>query len=220
MKSFIVFLFILFAGLQVAHAQSINVSCTDSIKSLNKTATPEFVVTCPVNCTRGSVWGVDTYTTDSAICVAAVHAGVVSTNGGEAKVKLLPGQGSYAGSSRNGVTTQGWGQYDQSFSVSPNVNVLNISCTDSIKSLNKTATPEFSVNCPVNCTSGSVWGVDTYTTDSAICVAAVHAGVIKTNGGAVKVKLLPGKDSYAGSPRNGVTTQGWGRYDQSFSVSK
>ncbi len=97
--------------------------------------------------------------------------------------------------------------------------VTNVSCTDSIKSLNKTATMSFSVMCPVNCTSGSVWGTDLYTTDSAICVAAVHAGVIKEKGGLVKVSLKPGRPSYQGSFRNGVTTSQWGSYQQSFKVA-
>ena len=98
--------------------------------------------------------------------------------------------------------------------------MMNVSCTDSIKSLNKTATMDFSVVCPVNCTQGSVWGTDLYTTDSAICVAAVHANIIKEAGGPVRVKLLPGQHTYTGTFRNGVTTQNWGHYDQSFKVSK
>lgn len=96
---------------------------------------------------------------------------------------------------------------------------MNVSCTDSVKSLNKTATMSFSVVCPVNCTQGSVWGSSTYTTDSAICVAAVHAGVIKEDGGPVKVSLHPGRPSYRGSFSNGVTTSSWGSYQQSFKVS-
>lgn len=94
----------------------------------------------------------------------------------------------------------------------------NVSCTDSIKSLNKTATSEFAVVCPVNCTTGSVWGTDLYTSDSAICVAAVHAGVIKEKGGRVKVILQPGQPAYTGTFRNGVTTNNWGAYQQSFKV--
>ncbi len=95
----------------------------------------------------------------------------------------------------------------------------NVSCTDSVKSLNKTATTTFSVVCPVNCTTGSVWGSGLYTSDSAICVAAVHAGVIKEKGGMVKVTLKPGLPSYSGTFQNGVTTGSWGSYQQSFTVA-
>lgn len=68
----------------------------------------------------------------------------------------------------------------------------------------------FLVKCPAGCASGSVWGVDTYTTDSSPCVAAVHAGIIKADkGGVVKITVVKGLDSYPGSQRNGVTTSEW-----------
>lgn len=210
--------FILSAGTAQA---ATNISCTDSIKSLNQTATMSFDAACPANCTRGSVWGSDIYTTDSAICVAAVHSGVISTNGGNVKVALKPGQPSYAGTFANGVTTQNWGGYDQSFVfVKPSTGMMNISCGDSVKSLNQTASMDFSVVCPANCTAGSIWGTNTYTTDSSICAAAVHSGVTKVSGGPVRVFLKPGQASYLGSARNGVSTQNWGSYDQSFIVTK
>lgn len=97
---------------------------------------------------------------------------------------------------------------------------LNVSCTDSVNGLNKKNTKSFSVACPVNCKTGSVWGTDVYTTDSSICVAAVHAGVIDATGGPVKITLKPGKPSYTGTARNGVTTSQWNAFDKSFTVSK
>jgi len=82
---FVIFVFaILFV--QAASATPINISCTDSIKSLNKTATMDFSVMCPVNCTQGSVWGSDLYTTDSAICVSAVHSGIIKEEGGLVRI--------------------------------------------------------------------------------------------------------------------------------------
>jgi hypothetical protein len=207
-------------------ADGINISCGDSVKSLNKTATMNFSVTCPVNCAAmgGSVWGTDLYTTDSSICRAAVHAGVVGNNGGPAVVTLAAGQGAYSGIVRNGVTSSAWGAYDQSFKVAAPAasGPVNISCGDSIKSLNKTATMNFSVTCPVNCVTsgGSVWGTDLYTTDSSICRAAIHAGVVTNSGGSASITLAPGQGAYTGTPRNGITTTAWGAYDQSFKVSK
>lgn len=97
---------------------------------------------------------------------------------------------------------------------------VNVSCNDSVNGLNKKNAKAFSVVCPVNCKMGSVWGTDVYTTDSAICIAAVHAGVIAANGGPVKVKMTAGKPNYAGSVRNGVTTNQWAAFDKSFTVSK
>ena len=59
--------------------------------------------------------------------------------------------------------------------------------------------------CPGEATlSGSVWGTDTYTADSATCRAAVHAGMIALTGGTVSVRMLPGQARYPGTTRNGV----------------
>lgn len=62
----------------------------------------------------------------------------------------------------------------------------------------------------------SVWGTDVYTDDSSICTAAVHAGVITTEGGAVTVAIAPGQASYEASERNGVTASSWGEWGRSF----
>lgn len=64
----------------------------------------------------GSVWGTDVYTLDSTLAVAAVHAGAVQS--GETRVvavTILAPQASFAGSTRNGVTTSGWGQFPGAF---------------------------------------------------------------------------------------------------------
>lgn len=68
----------------------------------------------------------------------------------------------------------------------------------------------FAVKCPAGCTTGTVWGTDTYTTDSSPCKAAIHAGVLKADkGGTVKIAIVKGLDKYSGSERNGVTTSDW-----------
>ena len=74
--------------------------------------------------------------------------------------------------------------------------------------------------CPAlgNATMGTIWGTDVYTDDSPICVAAVHAGVIGTNGGNVTIEILPGQKSYRGSTRNGVTSNEWGAYDGAYRI--
>jgi hypothetical protein len=51
------------------------------------------------------------------------------------------------------------------------------------------------------------YGTDTYSGDSAICYAAVHAGVIGTAGGTVTIEIHRGAATYTGSERNGVTSQ-------------
>ena len=64
--------------------------------------------------------------------------------------------------------------------------------------------------------TGTVWGTMTYTDDSSICVAAVHAGAVPAGGGPVQVQAAAGCSVYSGSQRNGVTTLDFGTWDGSF----
>lgn len=75
------------------------------------------------------------------------------------------------------------------------------------------------VDCPPD-TSGAtytVWGTGTYTDDSSICMAGVHAGKITAAaGGSVTIEIRPGQESYEGSEANGVTSFPYGPWDGSF----
>jgi len=67
---------------------------------------------------NGTVWGTDVYTDDSTLAKAAVHAGVLTLGQkGVVKVTFLPGQQTYTGSTRNGVTTNNWPAFNRSFKV-------------------------------------------------------------------------------------------------------
>ena len=64
----------------------------------------------------GAIWGTDIYTSDSYISGAAVHAGVITA--GQTKdvfIKIVEGLNNYPGTTRNGVTTSGWGGWDLSY---------------------------------------------------------------------------------------------------------
>ncbi|MDT0200378.1 LCCL domain-containing protein [Nocardioides sp. AE5] len=79
-------------------------------------------------------------------------------------------------------------------------------------------------SCDPNGTPHTVWGGDggTYTDDSSICTAAVHAGLLTlTAGGSVLVTPTPGLDDYGpGSTQHGITTQSWTRsWPGSFTLS-
>ena len=64
----------------------------------------------------GSIWGTDIYTSDSYISAAAVHAGFI-TNGQtkEVYIKVVQGLNEYVGSTRNGVSTSGYGGWGLSY---------------------------------------------------------------------------------------------------------
>ena len=67
--------------------------------------------------------------------------------------------------------------------------------------------------------TGSVWGTDTYTTDSHLATAAVHSGALKMGQtGTVKVTILQGQSSYQGSTRNGITSYPWSTFPASYKV--
>jgi cell division septation protein DedD len=80
---------------------------------------------CPANCTLdyGLVRGSGPYTRDSAICPAAIHAGLLTNAGGLARVKFVTYDGNYTNSSGNGITTgqyTGWEYYyEDAFVFSP-----------------------------------------------------------------------------------------------------
>jgi len=68
--------------------------------------------------------------------------------------------------------------------------------------------------------TGVVWGSDTYTDDSSLGTAAVHAGVLAAGQtGIVKVTLQGPKTSFPGTSRNGITTSPWGSWGGSFTIA-
>lgn len=69
-------------------------------------------------------------------------------------------------------------------------------------------------------TAGSLWGTDIYTGDSALAVAAVHAGLLKPGETAVvKVSVERPLPKYQGSIRNGVTSHDYGQYGTAYRLS-
>jgi hypothetical protein len=68
----------------------------------------------------GTVWGTDLYTYDSSVCIAAVHAGLITfANGGRVTFEMRPGASRYPGTTRNGVASKEWGAYGGSFAFVP-----------------------------------------------------------------------------------------------------
>ena len=59
-------------------------------------------------------------------------------------------------------------------------------------------------------TTGRVWGSDSYTLDSSLATAAVHAGLVKDGQtGTVTVEILASPEEYSGTTANGVTTDSY-----------
>jgi hypothetical protein len=72
-------------------------------------------------------------------------------------------------------------------------------------------------DCPANGTASVIWGSDTYTDDSSVCTAGVHAGKITlADGGRVIIEMRPGQSAYTASTRNGVTSLQYGSWMASY----
>jgi len=68
--------------------------------------------------------------------------------------------------------------------------------------------------------TGPLWGTDVYTGDSAIAVAAVHAGLVKP-GETTVVRVVVEKPltQYQGSVRYGVTSHDYGAYGTAYRLA-
>lgn len=186
-----------------------------------------FTLACSPGGTAHSVWGSDIYTSDSSICTAGVHSGLITyQQGGDVTIELRPGRTIYGCSERNGVTTSPYGSYPHSFVFkTPNIEVIVREAEDQTPVLWNTSASivtfepgkTYRFECPSGGKESSVWGTDIYTLDSSICNAAVHAGKLTLeSGGPVTIELRPGESSYKGTTRNGIKTNDYGKYGQSF----
>lgn len=62
-------------------------------------------------------------------------------------------------------------------------------------------------------TSGSLYGTGTYTSDSSLSTAAVHAGILRAGEtGIVKVTTIPKHVGFVSSNRHGITSSSWSSY--------
>ncbi len=199
----------------------------DSVSSLGLDAAPGAVYgfECPASGRAATVWGTETYTHDSAICVAAVHAGVINlTDGGVVTLTMRPGRDGYPGSVANGIASRDYGAWGHSYVFgaeggdgAPGARQISWSDTAVGLGFEQVGAVVF-LTCPAGgSVAATIWGTDVYTNDSAICVAAVHAGKITAAaGGRVVIRVEAGEASYTGSARNGVASADYGGWGGSF----
>ncbi len=201
-------------------------SWSDNATDLRGRNGEQFTYVCPPSGNRGTVWGTGTYTDDSSICTAAVHAGVITFgSGGTVTIEIRHGVPSYDGSSQNGVNTLDYGSWNGSFVVAGGEagrsrgGTETISWGDNATRLRDRNGEQLTFRCPPSGSARTVWGSGVYTDDSSICTAAVHDGVIGFgSGGTVTIKIRGGRSSYNGSSRNGVTTRDYGSWGGSFVI--
>ena len=97
--------------------QQLPLTCQMTAQGIEGEPGTTVAATCPANCPLSTIWGTDTYTDDSPVCVAALHAGVITSEGGPLVITIEAGQQSYAATTRNGVSSNSYPQWPRSFSV-------------------------------------------------------------------------------------------------------
>lgn len=178
----------------------------------------------------GSLWGSNVYTDDSSIAVAAVHAGVLRVaQSGTVRVVTAPGQSTYVGSSKNGITSSGYGQWTASFAIS---DTTGSTALHAYPGMQGTPLPDpgsmgsyrgrngAALYFQVTAATGALWGTGTYTDDSSLAAAVIHTGLAKAGQSlVVKATVQPGQSSYTGSTANGITSTSYGSWSGSFKVA-
>jgi len=218
-----------------AQGGSIEAGCSFTGQQLRGEPGAIFSVSCPSNCSEvGGLWGSDTYTADTAICRAAIHAGAIPGAGGVVMVRVDPGRPAYRGSVHYGVRSSDYGSYGKSFTVlfaegqsrlpetaAPMApQIVEAGCSYNALQIHAEVGTATTVACPAGCDSGGLWGTDVYTGDSGICRAAIHAGLIQPSGGTVVAVLEPGRPAYRGSLRNGIRSSDYASYRLSFRMKR
>lgn len=176
-----------------------------------------------VGSTNGTIWGDEVYTDDSPLSVAAVHADLLDEGErGILAVTICPGRDSYEGSEHNGVVSRPYAAFQGSYQIRP-VTALDFAANaepaPDLQSLRNTPGAVLYI-AQTGSAAGQVWGTDTYTDDSSLAGAAVHARALRDGEyGIVKVTIAPAQDTYAASTRNGVTSQKHGPSGGSFRIA-
>ncbi len=176
---------------------------------------------------KATVTGTDTYTEDSMICAAAIHAGVLKA-GRAGVVSIVMGMGAkeFRGSERNGIVSHSYGAWGYSYTFVREAAAGTITWRTNWDPWNQIP-PDFTEPVTVTCPEGGdikshqIWGTDIYQKDSSICVAAVHAGVISPkSGGVVAVSVVPGpRKEFTASERFDVGSRHWSAQPVGFALA-
>ncbi|KAI1889936.1 hypothetical protein AGOR_G00168040 [Albula goreensis] len=171
---------------------------------------------CPANCLskKGKVWGTLYYDVQSSICRAALHYGVIDNNGGLVDTTRKDRLPFFIKATKNGIESFSKYKPGNAFVVA-RVEQQSVDCYATVAEICPFRKPQVNcprVFCPDNCKNQpSYWspvvGNNFYADSSSICRAAIHAGVIKDNGGYVDVLSLDKKKSYVGMLKNGIQSE-------------
>ncbi|KAI3428817.1 hypothetical protein D9Q98_007634 [Chlorella vulgaris] len=220
---------LLLLALGCANAAVVILDCarTNSNEVTVNAITTQAVVKCPAGCKApgGYLYGTNTYTSDSRICRAAIHAGKITNSGGQFTLYYAKGLASYTGNTKNGITSLKYGAWTSSFkfagpALPPTIDCKKTNAARDVVGVGDVpySRSKLNVTCPAGCLSAgsSIYGAGAYTSDSPICLAAIHAGVIKSTGGTFTIYDFPGQASYRGFSANGIVSKSYGSWGHSY----
>jgi hypothetical protein len=187
----------------------------------------QFDQDCPAGGEADTIWGVELYTDDSSICTAAVHVGLLSFDeGGTVTYEIAPGEDRYESGIANEITSMSYGSWDGSFlfpDAPPGTGEFQPGVDSwAVTPLGRALAEgdSYEHQCGPGGTPGRIWGTQTYTADSSICTAAVHAGLISAaDGGTVAIEVIAGQETYEGTEANGVLSSAYGSFGLSFTFA-
>eukprot|EP00066_Takifugu_rubripes_P019308 XP_011608574.1 PREDICTED: cysteine-rich secretory protein LCCL domain-containing 2 [Takifugu rubripes] len=171
---------------------------------------------CPANCInkKGKVWGTLFYDVQSSICRAAIHSGAIDNSGGLVHITRIDKQPFFVRSTKNGIESFSKHRTSNAFLLTK-VEETSADCYATVAEVcpykkPSSLCPRFF--CPPDCKAQpSFWspviGNNIYADSSSICKAAIHAGVIGTDGGYVDVLPLDKRKNYVGVLKNGVQSE-------------
>uniref|UniRef100_A0A0G4HYR7 LCCL domain-containing protein n=1 Tax=Chromera velia CCMP2878 TaxID=1169474 RepID=A0A0G4HYR7_9ALVE len=181
---------------------------------------PQVRVHCPAECqtSDAKVFGEMKYSPKSSICKAAIHAGKLSPSGGAVNVVLGGRFDRFIGSVSNGVESKASRKaHIRTFSLSQAEQSPEYKCDDTGMTIINSGKPAL-VTCPKDCASAGsnvpffgsakVYGTGTYNPESAVCRAAIHAGVLDSErGGETSIAIVEQPDDLPkGSTAHGVSS--------------
>ncbi|KAM4630465.1 cysteine-rich secretory protein LCCL domain-containing 2 [Polymixia lowei] len=192
-----------------------NIKCETRVRDKCRGATCNRY-NCPANCLnrKGRVWGTLFYDVQSSICRAAIHFGVIDNNGGLVDVTRKDKLPFFVRSTKNSIESFSKYRPSNAFVVSK-VEEMSVDCYTTVAEICPFKKPGVNcprVFCPASCKNQpSYWapvvGNNIYTDSSSICKAAIHAGVIKADGGHVDVLSLDKRKNYVGVLKNGIQSE-------------
>ena len=207
-----------------SHAQQRSLAADGGLNAaqFRKNVGRQLVYVCAPEFSLYAVWGTDAYTDDSAICSAAVHAGVITRARGGIVTIVMGKEGSrFAGSERNGIKSRDWEGWDGTYTFTRETSG-QIDWTTTAYGLPKDFSQQLTLTCPAGNMDqvSRVYGSGVYTDDTPICAAALHAGLVTlANGGTIKFEARGPQVSFPASTRNGVSSYEYGSWAGSFSFA-